>query len=67
MPNQIGRWIVSLIDSGVRLAALAFIWFAFLYLVYGFSYSSLYIIHIGCIYIFKLDPKFFKDPFEHPV
>ena len=43
MPNQIGRWIVSLVDSGVRLAALAFIWLATLYLVmpvggmYGFG------------------------------
>ena len=47
MPNQIGRWIVSLIDSGVRLAALAFIWLAFAFLIgpgwgFGFGYSGFY-------------------------
>lgn len=47
MLNQIGRFIISLIDSGVRLAALAFIWLAFAFLLnpawgFGFSYSGLY-------------------------
>jgi hypothetical protein len=56
MPNQIGRWIVSLIDSGLRLAALAFIWLATLYLVmpvggfYGFG--SFY----GVIVLFLILP-----------
>lgn len=47
MPNQIGRFIVSLIDSGVRLAALAFIWLALAFLVgpvgmFGFSNDGFY-------------------------
>jgi hypothetical protein len=47
MPNQIGRFIVSLIDSGVRMAALAFIWLALAFLIgpgmgFGFSVSGLY-------------------------
>jgi hypothetical protein len=48
MPNQIGRWILSLIDSGVRLAALAFIWLATAFLIgplswgFGFGYSGFY-------------------------
>jgi hypothetical protein len=47
MPNQIGRWIVSLIDSGVRLAALAFIWLALAFMVgpgwsFGFNNNGFY-------------------------
>jgi hypothetical protein len=48
MPNQFGRVIVSLIDSGVRLAALAFIWLTVAFLFgpvawgVGFSFSGLY-------------------------
>lgn len=32
MPNLIGRWLISLIDTGVRLSALGFIWLGTLYL-----------------------------------
>lgn len=48
MPNQIGRFIVSLIDSGVRLAALAFIWLVVVFLFgpmgwgVGYGFSGLY-------------------------
>jgi len=48
MPNQVGRFIISLIDSGVRLAALAFIWLATAFLLgplawgVGYSFSGLY-------------------------
>lgn len=49
MPNQIGRFMISLIDSGVRLAALAFIWLAAAFLAgplgYGlFGYGALFIL-----------------------
>ena len=50
MPNQIGRFIISLIDSGVRLAALAFIWLAAAFLLgplawgVGYGYNGFYIV-----------------------
>ena len=39
MPNQIGRFIVSIIDSAVRLAALAFIWMATAFLIGPLSWG----------------------------
>jgi hypothetical protein len=43
MPNAIGRWIISFVDSMVRLAALGFIWAALAFMFSPFTWGVTFV------------------------